>query len=395
MNRFDEIVTKYLTDNKDYHEAYEIVRTNSDKGKIWLVGGQVFRVILRDVYKISFTQSCDFDFMVENPKHHSKIQKGDWNLIKTNFGDPRFIKNTKQIDLFNLNHAINPYEDLNLSEMSSKDKLESYFSRVPLNIQALAYDTSSKKIIGNEGMEAISKKILKVNCLEECLTFCKRRKISVRKFLNTKIKSDIFARVYPNFLNCDKTATCNYYNKNADTYISRSNFEDFIPEHVPEEINYFLSSLKGQEILDVGAGDGRDSLMFKSKGFSPTAIDISRTMVELCLKNGLKAKIQDIENCDLEDDKFDGVFAYCSLLHIPKKRIYNSIARIFELLESDGLFFIGMLEGKGETIYDSRWFSKYQELELKNILEKYFTIERFRQFKIGSQTYLNFVCKKI
>jgi hypothetical protein len=54
-----------------------------------------------------------------------------------------------------------------------------------------------------------------------------------------------------------------------------------------------------------------------------------------------------------------------------------------------------MLEGKGETIYDSRWFSKYQELELKNILEKYFTIERFRQFKIGSQTYLNFVCKKI
>jgi ubiquinone/menaquinone biosynthesis C-methylase UbiE len=396
MDSYSKIVALYLKRSYAFQEVLTIVKANCLPGKIWLIGGQVFRPILQQLYDIPFEKDYDFDFIVGNPIPFEKITTpDDWTLTKTGLGSPRLINGKNQIDIISLDNSTNRYVKLDLSKMSSKEKMESYFSQVPLNIQALAYDINRKEVIGKEGIKGITNKILKVNCIEECLTFCKRRKISVRKFLDTKIKPGIFKYKYPSFSNDVKLSTIQSYDDNAQKYISRDNFKDFIHKYLSNELDLFLTSLEGKKILDIGAGNGRDSMIFQNRGFKPIAIDISKTMVNLCKKNGIEAYVKDIENCDFEDNSFDGVFAYCSLLHIPKKRIYNSIARISELLKTDGIFFIGMIKGKGEKFYEDRFFTYYSQEELETILSEYFQILKSKSFKVGSQVYLNYICKKV
>jgi 2-polyprenyl-3-methyl-5-hydroxy-6-metoxy-1,4-benzoquinol methylase len=392
MKKYSDIVTKYLDKDKRFLEILSLIE-NSAKGEVLLVGGKVFRPLIKELYNIPCENNCDYDLITENLVNIKTLElPKDWKVTKTGLGEPRIINGERQIDLIFLDHAVNPHVKLNLKEMSTDEKINSYFQRVPLNIQMLAYNLNSKKVIGKEGLRSIKEKIISVNCIPECLEFCKRRKISIRKFLNTKINSEIFTKIYPKFK--DTKQTKRYYEKNSNRYEKKYSSRDFTLKYFPQEINYFLNNLNGKKILDVGAGFGKDSIYFKSKGYKPYAIDISKEMIKLCKKNGIDGEVQDIENCSLQDNQFDGVYAYCSLLHIPKERIYNSIARISELLKPNGLFFIGMIEGNTQEIYDSRFFSKYTKEELEVILKDYFKIIRFKKFMAGSQTYLNFVCKK-
>ena len=63
--------------------------------------------------------------------------------------------------------------------------------------------------------------------------------------------------------------TIEYYNTNATKY-----FESTISVNLTHLYNLFLESLpKGNTILDLGCGSGRDSLYFKSKGYKVTALD--------------------------------------------------------------------------------------------------------------------------
>lgn len=392
MNKYSQIVTNYLNTDRGFSEVKEILGNNI-KGDTWIVGGKVFRPIIKELYNIPFSEDFDFDLITENQIDPSifKLSKG-WGITKTGLGEPRIINGSKQIDLIFLDHSVNPYVGVDLEKLSPIEKLNSYFSKVPLNIQMIAFDIRKRKIIGKDGIAAIEKRELKVNCIEECIQFCKRRKISIRKFLDTKVTGDIFNRIYPEFT--DTEDTHRYYEVNAEKYAEKYSFSDFITKYFPEEIAYFLGNLKGKKILDVGAGFGRDSVFFKKRGFDPYAIDTSKEMIKLCGRARIKGEIQNIENCSLDDEQFDGIYAYCSLLHIPKRRIFNSLARISELLKPNGLFFIGMLEGNREEIHEDRLFSKYSKTELESILKEYFKIVKFKKFSVRNQTYLNFVCSK-
>lgn len=390
-----EVVSNYLSNNKDYQVALKLVKENSEKGKIWLVGGQVFRPLLKALYNVDFENQFDFDFIVKNLKDSDnfKISKG-WNLTKTGLGEPRLINGDKQIDIISLDHSVSPYQKLDLSKMNATEKLTSYFNKVPLNIQGIAFDIDKNMLVGNIGIQGVIERKISVNCLKECLAFCRRRKISIRRFIEKKIEGEIFTRDYPDFNDSKKSSTKSYYEKNFSKYVSRNNFKDFAQKYSSKEFDLFYKLLGGKDILDIGAGNGRDSILFKKLGYEPLAIDISTEMVKLCRNNEINAIVSDIENCEIPENTFDGAYAYCSLLHIPKERIFNSLARVSELLKHNGVFFICMIKGKNEAFFDGRFFSYYQESELKDILTEYFEIELIRTFKVGRMEYINAVCKK-
>lgn len=396
---------KSIAGSPNFQEALEIARLNSLEGKILLVGGAVFRNVVRSLYGHNPPDRFDFDFIVENPVAWNEIKASQgWKLVKTHLGDPRFVKGGDQIDLFPLHNAVDPIDYPIRDRMTLDEKLESYFRRVPLTVQAITYDIAEGKIIGDKGTRAILAKEIKVNNPQECLNLCKARRISIRHFIHTKATSLGFVPVFYKFSDDgSKTETTGFYDRYVDEYqIRPDNYSSFVFDNLSEEVKSFLSSLKGGKVLDLGCGPGRDSVYFRQQGLTPVCVDLSEKMVEACRNEGLEAYRKNMEDLDFEEESFDGVWACTSLVHVPKARIYNTLARIKELLKPKGLCFLGMVEGEGEVSYESstkpgnrRLFSLYKDAEFREILEKYFDLISSKRFETSGQVYLNYMCKKV
>ncbi|OYT36046.1 hypothetical protein B6U91_01990 [Candidatus Pacearchaeota archaeon ex4484_71] len=189
------------------------------------------------------------------------------------------------------------------------------------------------------------------------------------------------------------------YDTHATEYEKRT--KDYIEEYIQKDFNLYLQNLKGRRILDIGSGPGRDSIRFKQRGFHPVCIDISKTMIELCKNKGLEAYEMNMENLDFDNNSFDGVWAYTSLLHLPKSRIKNAIKEIKRVLKPGGILYLGMKEGNSEGFEKrehypnhKRYFALYPKEEIEKLISG-FEIIHFSETKIDKEhTYLNFLCKK-
>lgn len=395
---------KEIANNKNYDEAFSIVKTNSVNGNIWVIGGLVYRNIVSGLYRKQEDEVYDFDFIVENPVKLKQINlPSGWEITKTGLGEPRFVNGKKQIDLVTLDNSVDPSEKNKAGQMNSQEKLESYFRRVPLTIQAIAYDVNKQKVVGEIGIKAIENKKVEVNNFDGCISFCKRRKISIREFMTRKKNALGFEVIFPVFTDKEKIETEEFYNIYSAEYAKTRGENSFIPDHLGKEFSIFLKKLSGKRILELGSGPGRDALILKEKGLHPICVDLSASMVRLCKDRGLEAVQMDIENLDFENSSFDGVWAYASLVHVPKKRIFNALARISELLKPNGLFFVGMIEGNSEILYQGRdkpdkkrFFALYQNNEFKKLLGDYFNIIISKKFSTPRrEKYLNYLCQKI
>ncbi len=163
----------------------------------------------------------------------------------------------------------------------------------------------------------------------------------------------------------------------------------------------FTERVQGS-VLDVGSGPGRDGLLFKEKGLDVTCLDASEAMVELCKEKGLRAIAGDFTTMPFEHDLFDGVWAYTSLLHIPKKDVSKAFGEIQRVLKNNGILGLGLIEGDTEGYRESsganmpRWFSFYTKEEVEQLLAKHgFNVLYFEQFTIRSRNYLNFIAQKM
>jgi len=139
---------------------------------------------------------------------------------------------------------------------------------------------------------------------------------------------------------------------------------------------------KGKTLLELGCGNGRDSLFFYRNGINVTAVDASD-----CTIAQLKQQYEEDNICFICDDFvcspaiFSGQFDYCysrfSLHAINESQELEVIKNVFNVLKSKGKFFIEVrsvhdeLYGKGEKVgedafvYDGHYrrFVKKEELE--------------------------------
>lgn len=160
----------------------------------------------------------------------------------------------------------------------------------------------------------------------------------------------------------------------------------------------FIKSLKGKRILDLGSGPGVHSLYFKQQGLSPICLDLSMEMAKLCKEKGLEVVIGDLEHLPFTDSAFDGVWAYTSLLHIPKVDLPLVLKNIKSILTSQGIFCISMKEGdfEGEVTSDKypgvkRFFALYNDEELRKLLEDWQIFHHSRK-AVGNARFLNYLC---
>lgn len=109
----------------------------------------------------------------------------------------------------------------------------------------------------------------------------------------------------------------------------------------PSEDSYFLSNkwlgLGFKNVLDLGAGLGRHSILFAKQGFNVSAIDISDYAINY-LKGwaekenlNIDAMVGDMTALPYTDNSFDCVFVYHAISHtdtIGIKKIINEIERV-------------------------------------------------------------------
>ena len=112
-----------------------------------------------------------------------------------------------------------------------------------------------------------------------------------------------------------------YYDKQAMDYIKRltSGSPGRRKRQEKEYVLKLLYPKKGEKILDAGCGTGYYSGFIKKAGCEVIGIDISEKMIEEAKKLGIKTRICNLENFDL-NEKFDKIVS-CGALEFCKKHL--------------------------------------------------------------------------
>jgi ubiquinone/menaquinone biosynthesis C-methylase UbiE len=192
--------------------------------------------------------------------------------------------------------------------------------------------------------------------------------------------------------------TINTYNELAKEYDEET--ADFWDRFPRTFLDKFIELARGN-VLDVGSGPGRDGLILQNHGLAVTCLDASEKMIALSREKELISVLGDFARLPFPDESFDNIWAYTSLLHVPKSEIEKTLLEIKRVLKPNGYFALGLIEGDTELYLESsgvnqpRWFSFYRKEEIKKLLSTTgFKIAYFESFVPKSKNYLNFIAIK-
>ena len=168
--------------------------------------------------------------------------------------------------------------------------------------------------------------------------------------------------------------TLDYYNRNAQCFTG-----DTLEVEFSIIQDSFLALLPpGSLILDFGCGSGRDSRYFLQKGYQVEACDGSEEMVKAASQNaGIPVKKMLFSELD-EIDRYDGIFACASILHVPSKELPDIITRMKKAVKTGGILYISFKYGTFEGIRNGRYFTDRTEESLQAILDEVGGLEIIR-----------------
>lgn len=107
----------------------------------------------------------------------------------------------------------------------------------------------------------------------------------------------------------------------------------------------------GPEILEIGSGPGRDADYLETLGVRVVRTDATRAFLELQAARGKHARLLNVIT-DTLGGPYDGVLAFCVLIHVGKDQVDQVLAKILASLRPGGAFLVSLRDGEGETLGD-------------------------------------------
>ncbi|MDF2801454.1 MAG: Methyltransferase type 11 [Anaerocolumna sp.] len=188
-----------------------------------------------------------------------------------------------------------------------------------------------------------------------------------------------------------------YYNKYANLY-----FESTVDIDMGETLDKFTTHLpEAGEILDLGCGSGRDSLILIEHGFDVTAVDGSKELSELAsIHIGQDVLTMEFDQLDFHE-VFDGIWACASLLHIPSEELENIFKKVILGLKSGGVLYMSFKHGDFSGFRNGRYFNDFKTKTMKDFLSRFEELEILDIWKSedtksesGDGLWLNVLVKK-
>lgn len=187
----NDILCEAITTDKEVRQAIRLVEENSS-GKIYLVGGYVFRTIAEKWYD-THPERTDIDIIVENLAAQialSERRKAEgWNVRTNSFGHPKFFCQNLVVDCWPLS------ETSQIKRKEQTSTLRNYLSGTPLTVQSIVYDLLEEVVIGEVGMRALLEKTVRVNDLEQAQLAAQRKDMTLEQYVRWKAKGIGFAPI--------------------------------------------------------------------------------------------------------------------------------------------------------------------------------------------------------
>lgn len=191
--------------------------------------------------------------------------------------------------------------------------------------------------------------------------------------------------------------TIEYYNQNAAGFLEETTGVEF-----SEIQNVFLNLLpKGALILDFGCGSGRDALEFLKRGYQVEATDGSEEMCRAAAElTGLTVQKMLFRELD-EQEKYDGIWACSSILHLPKPELRDVLGRMTVALKRNGIIYTSFKYGAFEGERNGRYFTDFTEETFAEFIkgmtgltiEKMWITDDVRPGR-GEEKWLNMILRK-
>lgn len=191
--------------------------------------------------------------------------------------------------------------------------------------------------------------------------------------------------------------TLGYYNDHADEFYNSTVTVEFVAMQ-----ERFLTKLKkGSCILDFGCGSGRDTKYFLEKGYHVDAIDGSKELCKLASKfTGIEVKNMCFEELS-EIDKYDGIWACSSILHLPIAELVKVMKKMEVALKGNGIIYTSFKYGTFTGERNGRFFTDMTEdtfaefmKEVENLeVEEQWTTSDVRPGR-GEEKWLNLILRK-
>ena len=188
--------------------------------------------------------------------------------------------------------------------------------------------------------------------------------------------------------------TLSWYRDNAIQYA-----EETRNSLVLDALWEFLSRMKeGGTILDYGSGSGRDSAYFLVKGFSVDSLDGSAEMKAQAERLfGIKVKLASFLSLE-EKDKYDGIWAQASILHLEEHDLRVALTLIERALKRDGVFYSSFRKGEEDGYENGRWYTNMTERRFLSFLPASLYVEKIwesQDVRPGvNRTWLSIICRK-
>ena len=192
--------------------------------------------------------------------------------------------------------------------------------------------------------------------------------------------------------------TLDYYNKNSEEY-----FNSTLNVDMTNTYKEFLKLVpEGGKILDLGCGSGRDSMNFMKLGYEVTAVDGAKELAKKAsVLLGNEVIVSTFEELELKE-KFHGIWACASLLHIKREDLKTVLNNLYNNLEDNGVFYMSFKYGEKEYVDDkNRYFNCFTDESIisfinentkYNILGLYITEDKLG--RVNEVKWVNLICNR-
>jgi SAM-dependent methyltransferase len=142
-----------------------------------------------------------------------------------------------------------------------------------------------------------------------------------------------------------KQQTKDTYNDNAQAFADK--FDNLGVRVRDIEETFILIKKENPRVLEIGCGNGRDATEIIRRTSDYLGIDVSEKLIELARVKvpGGRFKVVDIESFVFPRG-FDIIFAFASLIHVPKEAFKEILSVSYHALNPDGVFRISLKYAK-------------------------------------------------